>query len=144
MEAGHDTIYSDIILDYYKNPVNFGKIRGADIEAHGGNVSCGDTVELYIKIGKEKGEETVKEITFTGVGCAISRAGACVITEIVKGKKIDEVLSITPQDIYTHLGGVIQTRIKCSLLGLNVVKKALSEWKDSKKKPKVLKVQVKI
>ncbi len=130
-----DSVYSEIILDYYKNPVNFGKIKGADVEAHGGNATCGDTVDLFIKFeGK-----IIKDIKFTGQGCAISRAGACVLTEIAKGKTVDEVLEFLPDEIFSPLGGVIQTRIKCSLLGLNVIKKALSSWKKNPKKKLIVK-----
>ena len=122
-----NNLYSEIILDYYKNPINFGEIKKPDLRASGGNISCGDTVALYIKFDKEK----ITEISFTGQGCAISRAGSCVLTEIVQGKKVGEILKMNPNTVLDELGGTIQTRMKCALLGLNVIKKALSEWKKN-------------
>ena len=131
-----NSIYSEIILDYYKNPINFGKLKKTSVTASGGYVSCGDTVELFVLFGKDG---KVKDISFTGQGCAISRAGACVVTEFAKGKTYQEILDLTPEEVFKDLGGVIQTRIKCALLGLNVLKKAISEWSKKPTKKLVLK-----
>jgi len=120
-------LFSEIILEYYKEPINFGKIKEPNLTGRGGNISCGDTIELYITFDGSK----VKNAMFEGQGCAISRAGSCILTEKIKGMEVNDILKIQADEIFEELGGVIQTRAKCALLALHVIKKSLEDWKNN-------------
>ena len=112
-------IYKDIILDYYRNPRNFGDLPNPDVRAKDSNPLCGDIIEMQLKINDGK----IEEIRFKGKGCAISQASASMLTETVKGKTLDEVKSMSKTDVLNLLGiDPGPTRIKCALLGLKVVK----------------------
>ncbi len=112
------SIYTEIILDLYRNPVNFGEFDDPDLHLSGGNPSCGDEVVFHLRLERDR----IKDVRFHGHGCAISRASECILTEMVKGMKLEEVLEIKPDTLFDELGGVVQTRIKCGLLGLHVLK----------------------
>jgi nitrogen fixation protein NifU and related proteins len=115
-------IYKDIILDYYRNPRNFGDLPDPDVRAKDSNPLCGDVIEMQLKIRDGK----VSDIRFKGKGCAISQASASMLTEVVKGKTLEEVKSMGKPDVLELLGiDPGPTRIKCALLGLKVVKLAV-------------------
>ncbi|MGA2972582.1 MAG: Fe-S cluster assembly sulfur transfer protein SufU [Candidatus Bathyarchaeia archaeon] len=112
-------IYKDIILDYYRNPRNFGDLPEPDVRAKDSNPLCGDIIEMQLKIKDGK----VDDIRFKGKGCAISQASASMLTEVVKGKTLDEIKALGKPDVLELLGiDPGPTRIKCALLGLKVVK----------------------
>jgi len=117
----------EYILDHYKNPRNFGTIEDADFSYEEGIPSCGDVIRLDLKIRDNK----LDDIKFSGTGCAISQASVSILTENVTGKEIREVISLTDQDMLQALGGQVSPiRFKCALLGLTVLKKALTEKKS--------------
>ena len=115
--------YRDMILDYYRHPRNYGSIDDAEIKVHESNPLCGDDIELYIKLNRDR---EIEDIKFQGKGCAISIASASLMTELLKGKKLDELLSFTKKDLLDALG--IETlelnpvRIKCALLPYKALK----------------------
>jgi nitrogen fixation NifU-like protein len=112
-------IYKDIILDYYRNPRNFGDLVNPDVRAKDSNPLCGDIIEMQLKINDGK----VEDVRFKGKGCAISQASASMLTEVVKGKTLDEIKSLNKADVLKLLGiDPGPTRIKCALLSLKVVK----------------------
>ena len=112
-------IYKDIILDYYRNPRNFGELPNPDVRAKDSNPLCGDIIEMQLKINDGK----VEDIRFQGKGCAISQASASMLTEVAKGKSLDEVKALSKPDVLELLGiDPGPTRIKCALLGLKVLK----------------------
>ena len=115
-------IYKDIILDYYRNPRNYGELPDPDVRAKDSNPLCGDITEMQLKIREGK----IDDIRFTGKGCAISQASASMLTEAVKGKTLDEVKAMGKTDVLELLGiDPGPTRIKCALLGLKVLKLAI-------------------
>jgi nitrogen fixation NifU-like protein len=115
-------IYKDIILDYYRNPRNFGDLPEPDVRAKDTNPLCGDIIEMQLKIDDGK----VSDIRFKGKGCAISQASASMLTEVVKGKTFDEIKTMGKADVLDLLGiDPGPTRIKCALLGLKVLKLAV-------------------
>ena len=128
-------LYTEIILDLYKNPLNRGKIADADIEAHGGNPVCGDNVSFTVSIGNG----IIEDIKFEGHGCTISIASESLLTEMVKGKKVLEAGKISREALFAELGNIIQTRVKCALLGLVVLKRAIEEYEKNGKKKTVVK-----
>jgi len=114
-------IYREIILDYYRNPRNFGKLEKYDIDAHDVNPLCGDEIEVQVKVGDG---QKIEEIKFTGKGCAISQASASMLTELAKGKQLDWVKQVSKEDVFKMLGNpdLGPSRVKCALLGMKVLK----------------------
>lgn len=118
-------IYQEFILELYKNPINFGKIADADLTAESFNPLCGDKIEIFIKSDNGK----VKEAKFIGTGCAISQASACLLTEDIKGKTLDEISKMQKENIMEIIKIDLSknpSRLKCALLSLEVLKKAVS------------------
>ena len=114
-------IYKDIILDYYRHPRNFGDLPDPDVRAKDSNPLCGDVIEMQLKIKDGR----IDDLRFKGRGCAISQASASMLTELVKGKTLEEVKLLVKDDVLNMLGiDPGPTRIKCALLGLKVVKLA--------------------
>ena len=116
-------IYHEIIVDYSRNPINYGKIENHDVTFHDSNPLCGDSIDIDMKIDDDK----VTDIKFHGKGCAICMACTSVLTEITKGKSIEDVRKIEKGDILGELGleHLQAVRIKCALLSLKVLKSAL-------------------
>ena len=121
--TGTADIYHEMIIDYSRNPINFGEIKDHDVTFHDSNPLCGDSIDIDMKIDDDK----VTDIKFHGKGCAICMACSSVLTEITKGKTLDEVRKIDKNDILSELGleHLQAVRIKCALLSLKVVKSAL-------------------
>ena len=116
-------IYHEMIVDYSRNPINYGEIENHDVTFHDSNPLCGDSIDIDIKIDENK----VTDIKFHGKGCAICMACSSVLTEITKGKSIDEARAIEKNDVLGELGleHLQAVRIKCALLSLKVLKSAL-------------------
>jgi nitrogen fixation NifU-like protein len=123
-------IYKEIILDYYKNPRNYGRLEGFDSSFRDSNPLCGDEVEMQVKFDGDK----ISEIRFIGRGCAISQASASMLTEIAKGKDIEWVKNLSKEDILKMLGNpdLGPSRIKCALLGMKVLKQAVYSYFGNK------------
>lgn len=113
-------------MHLYKEPLNYGKPDSFSLEAKGGNPVCGDKVHLFIQLDGNK----IKSAYFTGQGCAISTAAASVLTGLVKGKTVSQVLALKPEAVFKELGGVIQTRIKCATLALFTLQKSLRAFQE--------------
>jgi nitrogen fixation NifU-like protein len=112
-------IYKDIILDYYRHPRNFGDLPDPDVRSKDSNPLCGDVIEMQLRIRDGR----IDDLRFKGRGCAISQASASMLTELAKGKTLDEVKRLGKEDILSMLGiDPGPTRIKCALLGLKVIK----------------------
>ena len=108
-----ETIYKEYILDLYRNPKNKKKIDQATYSAHKNNPTCGDEITVYIKMEGE----TIQDIGFEGVGCAISQASASLFTEHVKGKSLDELKRMGDGEVLGLLSiDVGINREKCALL----------------------------
>jgi nitrogen fixation NifU-like protein len=114
-------IYREIILDYYRNPRNFGKMEKFDISSRDTNPLCGDEVEIQVRVGEG---QKIEEIKFTGKGCAISQASASMLTELAKGKELRWVKELSKEDVFKMLGNpdLGPSRVKCALLGMKVLK----------------------
>ena len=113
-------IYREEILEHYKYPHNFGDLSGKTHSAKGVNASCGDMVEVYLKI---KGSVII-EAAFRGVGCAVSTAAASMLTEELKGKTVMEVKSWGDSKMFELLGEVNPGRMKCVRLPLAIFQEA--------------------
>ena len=123
-------IYREIILDYYRNPRNYGKIENPDISKRDSNPLCGDELEMHINLKDNK----VSDVKFTGKGCAISQASASMLTELIMGKDFEYVKKLTKEDILENLGlpDLGPARIKCALLSLKVLKYGIYSYLSEK------------
>ncbi|CUR51217.1 NifU-like protein [Nitrosotalea devaniterrae] len=119
-------IYREIILDYYRNPRNYGKIPDPDISQRDSNPLCGDELEMHINIKDDK----VADVKFTGKGCAISQASASMLTELIMGKDFEYVKKLAKEDILDNLGlqNLGPARIKCALLSFKVLKTGIYSY----------------
>lgn len=119
-------IYHEMIIDYSRNPLNFGELENPDATYHDSNPLCGDSIDIDLKIDEDK----ISDIKFHGKGCAICMACSSVLTELTKGKNIDKVKLINKNDILSELGleHLQAVRIKCALLSLKVLKYALYSY----------------
>jgi len=125
-------IYREIILDYYRNPRNYGKLTNPDIAQRDSNPLCGDELEMHLNIKENK----VVDVKFTGKGCAIRQASASMLTELIMGKNFEEVKKLSKEDILDNLGlhDLGPARIKCALLSLKVLKSGLYSYLSEKLK----------
>lgn len=125
-----DDIYMEEILDHYQDPRNHGTIEDADLSHEEGNPSCGDEVRIDIKLDGD----IIKDIKFSGKGCAISQASSSMLTERLMGTNLSDIKTMGKQDILDMLGiDIGPMRIKCALLPLKVVKVeayGLDTWED--------------
>lgn len=119
-----EDIYQEFIIELYKNPLNFGKIQDADFRAEMHNTTCGDIVELFLKVK----DGIIVEAKFIGKGCAISQASSSLFTGYLKGKKLAEAEGIKKEQVLSLLKIDLSknpSRMKCALLPLDALRKAL-------------------
>ncbi|MFH1094694.1 MAG: SUF system NifU family Fe-S cluster assembly protein [Candidatus Micrarchaeota archaeon] len=122
-----EEIYRQNILDHYRSPRNFKKLAKADARAEVSNPSCGDRFAVQIRLSKDG---KVEDIGFTGSGCAISMAAASMLSERVLGRKAEEARALDKKFVLDLLGiDPGPSRLKCTLLGLETVQKALGKKK---------------
>ena len=120
------SIYSEIILDYYRYPRNKGTLDHPQIHARDSNPLCGDVVEMQLQLDEKN---SVKDVKFNGQGCAISQASASMLTELVKGKSLEDARKISKEDILSLIGGQLTAvRLKCALLSLKVLKTGIYDY----------------
>ena len=120
-------LYRQLILDHYKHPRNFGHLDGMDVKSEELNPSCGDRVGIEIKVKvNSQVPMVIDDIRFYGEGCAIDQASASMLTEKVKGMPVDDVQKLQLSDIESLLGTTLTpSRVKCALLPLEVIQKAI-------------------
>src|SRR3989338_10944769 len=118
-----DNLYHEALLDIYKHPLNKQALADFSIQHKEINSTCGDEVEIFIKLENDR----VTKIGWQGTSCAISQAGASLTTDAVKGKTAAEIRAMTPETVLTLLGlpNLNPTRLRCALLALEALKKAL-------------------
>lgn len=128
--------YTKKVIEHFKNPHNYGKIKNPDGIGKVGNPICGDVMYLYVKITKnKKGEETIKDIKFETYGCPAAIAVSSVITDLAKGKTIEKALKIKREKIIKSLGGLPPIKYHCSLLAVDALSEAIYDYLLKNKKP---------
>lgn len=124
-----DNIYKDLILDHYQNPKNFGALFKPTIVHEEMNAFCGDKIRMELKIDSDK----IAAVAFSGEGCVISVASASLLTEHIKGKRINEIKKITKENVSALLGIALSpTRLKCAWLSWEVLQIALNKYTMTK------------
>ncbi|MDP2750255.1 MAG: iron-sulfur cluster assembly scaffold protein [Nanoarchaeota archaeon] len=133
--------YSKKVMELFTKPKNVGEIKNADGIGEVGNPSCGDMMSIYIKVGKattgkNKGKEILKDIKFKTYGCAAAIATSSMITEMAKGKTLEDAEKLSRNDIAEELGGLPPIKMHCSNLAADGLKAAIENYRKNKAKKK--------
>ncbi|MBV1757590.1 MAG: Fe-S cluster assembly scaffold protein NifU [Dethiosulfatibacter sp.] len=118
-------MYTEKVMDHFKNPRNVGEIEDANGVGQVGNAKCGDIMKIFLKIDDEDMIEDVKFLTF---GCGSAIASSSMATELIKGKHIDEAVTLTNKAVIEALGGLPKVKVHCSVLAEQAVKSALYDY----------------
>jgi len=119
-------IYSQKVMDHFKNPHNQGSIKDADAIGEVGNPTCGDVMKIYLKIKNDK----IEDIKFETLGCAAAIAVSSALTDMVKGKTLEQALKVTKDNIVEDLGGLPAPKVHCSMLGVEALHEAIKNYKS--------------
>ena len=121
-------MYSKKVIEHFRNPRNMGEIKNADGVGTVGNPVCGDTMTLYIKVKNNR----ITDIKFKTFGCAAAIATSSMITELAKGKNLEEAEKITRDDVANELEGLPPIKMHCSNLAADALKAAIEDYKKKK------------
>jgi nitrogen fixation NifU-like protein len=119
-------MYSERVMDHFMNPRNVGDMEDADGIGIEGNPTCGDAMKIYIRVKDGK----IVDAKFKTFGCGAAIAVSSMVTEMVKGKTLDEALSISKEAVASELGGLPPQKMHCSNLGADALKKAIEDYKS--------------
>ena len=123
-------MYSEKVMEHFRNPRNMGEIKDADGVGTVGNPVCGDLITIYIKVKDEK----IDDIKFKTFGCAAAIATSSMITEIAKGISLDKAMKITRDDVANELDGLPTIKMHCSNLAADALHEAIKDYRNKKKK----------
>ena len=124
--------YTDKVRDHFLNPRNVGEIANPDGMGEVGNITCGDALRLTFKLDDQK---KIADIKFKTFGCGSAIASASALTELCKGKTLEEASKITNKDIAATLDGLPKEKMHCSVMGQEALEAAISYYKTEEKKP---------
>jgi nitrogen fixation NifU-like protein len=125
-----DIDYSEKVKEHFRNPRNVGTIKDADAVGRVGNPVCGDVMEIQLKIE----DNIIEDIKFQTFGCASAIATSSMITEMAKGKTLDEALEITRNDVADELDGLPPVKMHCSNLAADALHSAIEDYMEKQKK----------
>jgi len=120
--------YSETVLEHFRHPRNVGKIENADGKAIEGSPACGDMVSVYINVDPDK--KKISDIKFESYGCASNIATGSIITELAKGKTLDEAKKITWKEASEALGGLPKIKAHCSVLAVEGLRSAIENYEE--------------
>jgi nitrogen fixation NifU-like protein len=120
------SLYTPKVMEAFKNPHNYGKIKDADGIGKVGNIVCGDVMWLYIKVDRKT--DKIKDIKFETFGCVAAISTSSTITDLAKGKTIKQALEIEKDDIVKKLGGLPSVKYHCSILAVDALIEAIYDY----------------
>ena len=126
------SLYSEKVMDHFKNPRNVGEIEDPDGVGHIGNPVCGDIMELYIKVN----DGIIVDAKFKTFGCGAAIATSSIVTELVKGKNIKEALKISNKAVAEALDGLPPLKMHCSVLAEEALRSAIEDYLEHQKPKK--------
>lgn len=131
-------LYGEKVMDHFTNPRNVGEIKNPDGVGTTGNPTCGDIMKIFIKVKihktKDKTEEIMEDIKFQTFGCGAAVATSSMVTEMVKGKSLDEAEKISNATVAEALGGLPPIKMHCSNLAANALHEAIKDYRSKQDK----------
>ncbi len=124
-------LYSEKVMDHFRNPRNVGVIEDADGIGEVGNAKCGDIMRMYLKIE----DDVVKDVKFETFGCASAIASSSMATELIKGQPVSEVKQLTNKAVAEALDGLPDYKMHCSVLAEEAIQSALEDYHKKTGKP---------
>lgn len=128
--------YSKKVLELFRNPRNVGRMENPDAEAVAGSLACGDMIAMYLKIDESSGK--VVDAKFESYGCAANIAAASILTELIKGKSVQEAWNISWRDISNELDGLPPVKYHCGVLAVGALRRAIRAYYEKRSKPEWL------
>jgi nitrogen fixation NifU-like protein len=123
-------MYTDKVMEHFKNPRNMGEIPNADGVGTVGNPVCGDLMTMYIRVKDDR----IEDVKFKTYGCGAAIATSSMTTELAKGKTLDEAMKITRASVADSLGGLPKVKMHCSNLAADALHAAIEDYREKTKK----------
>ena len=120
------SLYSEKVMDHFRNPRNVGSMENADGVGEVGNAKCGDIMKIYLKID----DNVVTDVKFETFGCGSAIASSSMATEMIKGKPLDEILTVTNKAVTEALDGLPAHKLHCSVLAEEAIRAAVKDYYD--------------
>lgn len=120
-------MYTELVNEHFQNPRNQGVIEEPDVIGEVSNENLGDSITLYLKIK----DNIITDIKYEIFGCPAAIATASMLTELVKGKSLEEALKVTKEDVAEALGGLPERKMECSTISVQALREAIEEYKSS-------------
>ena len=119
-------MYTERVIEHFREPHNMGKLDDYSAIGKVGNIACGDVMWLYIRVSDaEPGQEVIEDISWETFGCTAAIATSSMISDLAKGKTLDEAIAITNQDVAGELGGLPPLKMHCSALAADALSEAI-------------------
>jgi nitrogen fixation NifU-like protein len=122
-------MYSKVVMDHFQNPRNVGEMTDPDGVGEVGNPVCGDMMKFYIRVN---GDDVIEDVKFLTFGCGAAIAVSSMVSEMAKGRTLDEALRITRDQVAENLGGLPRNKMHCSNLGADALHRAIDDYKHRK------------
>ncbi len=118
-------MYNERVVDHFSNPRNVGELPDADAVGETGSFKCGDTMKLYLKVRNGR----IEDVKFQTYGCGAAIASSSMLTEMVKGKTLEEAMQVSNRDVAEALGGLPPLKLHCSNLAADALRNAIADYR---------------
>jgi nitrogen fixation NifU-like protein len=126
-----ENMYNETVMNHFENPRNVGEMENSSAVGEVQSPSCGDTTIIYLDIDDNN---VIRDIKFKTYGCAAAIASSSILTEMAKGKTLEEAMTIETQDIVDALGGIPEYKVHCSVLAADALKSAIANYRKEQQK----------